>query len=470
MKPKAPRQRGRGRLTVLAVVGGALLGAGLALFAVMWLLNDKVAPPVIEAVVQDAETPDGGVPEESRGQRGKRPADPRLPSAQLTVYPTLTSVYDWPREPVSPTQLDDQRFAEALVVLCGPHADSDVRRWYAPWLLRAAREFDADPFLLGALMFRESGCRKKARGERIGLTGIDPALYQRDLRGRTYHYRAFADGKWTEETLSLDRFPFEPDFLHSPESNLYFAAAFTHAWEAQARGLRAAFVQKSDYRHPVSHYVWGDVIQGHRHEDWILAERRRLLEYYGAITPRPPVTWRGFQLGCPLDGCPRLVISTLGDARAGGTRAHAGNDFESTMGEPVRAVADGKVIFAGVDLPGRGAASKLPIWAQHDTDPSEMGVGGLYVCIDHGASADGEELVSCYMHLEAATVVQDRLVKRGEQVGRVGTSGIKESRPHLHFELHSKEGVLRAMDVLTGLAIGNPIHRPPAEGATLSGR
>jgi murein DD-endopeptidase MepM/ murein hydrolase activator NlpD len=356
--------------------------------------------------------------------------------------------------------VDDKRFAEALALLCGPHADPHVRRSYAPWILQAARELGADPFLLGGLIFRLSGCVSQSHGARLGLSGLDAALYQPNLQGGTYRYRVF-DGAWHERTLALDRFPFEPAALRRPEPNLYFAAAFLRGWEEQARGIRAAFVQDSDYRHYVSHYFWGDRVRSHREEDWVLVERRRLLEYYGALAPRPPVVWRGFTLGCPLDGCPRVVTSTLGDSRAGGTRAHKGNDFESTMGEPVRAVGDGKVLFAGVDLPGKGAASKIPIWAQRDVDPTDMGAGGLYVCIDHGTSRTREQLVSCYMHLEAATVVQDRIVKRGEQVGRVGTSGIKESRPHLHFEFHAGDGVHAALEVLKGIALGSPSVHPP---------
>jgi murein DD-endopeptidase MepM/ murein hydrolase activator NlpD len=95
-----------------------------------------------------------------------------------------------------------------------------------------------------------------------------------------------------------------------------------------------------------------------------------------------------------------------------------------------------------------------------------MGAGGLYVCIDHGESAE-EKLVSCYMHLEAATVVQDRVVTRGEQIGRVGTSGIKQSRPHLHFELHASDGVHASLEVLRGIAIGSPtVHAPPQADET----
>jgi murein DD-endopeptidase MepM/ murein hydrolase activator NlpD len=471
---------------VIAIALGALGGGALAIAFVGGLLDSELqsasSPPLRQpsAVPSSAAEPvDAAGPRATpaeaqppqKGKRSTRPETPRSLDFAQTVYPQLTSIYDWPREPDAPTApLDEKRFTEALVLLCGPHADREVRAWYAVFLLQGAREFGADPFLLGALMFRMSGCVQRAARPRAGLSGIAASLYRELIRRGVFRYRVFDEGTWRERSLSLKRFPFETAFIDSPESNLYFAAAFLRAWDEQARGSRAAFAQRSEYRHYVSHYVWGDSVQSHREEDWILVERRRLLEYYGAIKPRPPVRWHGFQLGCPLDGCPRVVTSTLGDARAGGTRLHAGNDFESTQGEPVRAIADGSVVFAGVDLPGRGAASRIPIWAQRNVDPAAMGAGGLYVCIDHGQSHSGESLVSCYMHLETASVVLGRSVARGDQVGIVGTSGIKESRPHLHFELHSSAGVHKATDVLSGLALGNPVPHPAEAGAPLSGQ
>lgn len=487
-----------GRARVLGVVLGSVLGAGAsAALLIAWLNQSAFEPasparlaapkPAIAsatgAATGSTESATGAVNIHAAASMAPaltRPKAARASAKPLNVLPTLTTVYEWPREPEAPAEIDDARFAEALVVLCGLHGDREVRPWYAPFLLRAAREFNVDPFLLGALMSRASACKNDGRGFRAGLLGFDPSLYQDDVKAGAYHYRVFdpeagtatagapsgsAARGWSERSLSLSRFPFEPKFFVSPESNLYFAAAFLRAWADQARGLRAAFVQRTEYRHFVSHYFWGDQVKSHREEDWVLVERRRFLEYYGTLSPRPPVRFRGFELGCPLDGCPRIITSTLGDSRAGGGRVHAGNDFESTVGEPVRAVADGKVVFAGVDLPGRGAASKIPIWAQRNVDPGEMGAGGLYVCVDHGVSSEGQSLVSCYMHLDAATVVQSREVKRGDQIGRVGASGIKESRPHLHFELHSQAGSYRAAEVLVGLAIGNPALRPPPEGA-----
>ena len=456
------------------MIAGAVLGAGLGVFALLWWLRAPATelPPAIAITApkptvtapKEAETVvvDAGAAARSASLR---PTTARAPATKRTPLGELTRTDEWPSEPESPSTVEDAPFIAALELLCGPYADKSVAPWYGPWLLRSAREHGADPFLLGALMFSMSGCTSDPPRIGSGLTGLDPSLYEHDVSKGRYRFRAFENGLWTERTIKIKRFPFNADFVRSAESNLYFAAAFLPAWQQQVNGLRASFVQPSEYRHYVSHFVWGDQVRSHREEDAILVERRRLLQYYGAIQMVPPVRWHGFELGCPLDGCPRLVTSTLGDAREGGVRLHAGNDFESTRGEPVRAVADGLVVFAGVDLPGKGAASKIPIWAQRNVDPETMGAGGLYVCIDHGESVKGEKLVSCYMHLEAATVVQGRELKRGEQVGRVGTSGIKQSKPHLHFELHSSKGVHRATDLLKGLAVGHPTAHSAQQGA-----
>ena len=59
-------------------------------------------------------------------------------------------------------------------------------------------------------------------------------------------------------------------------------------------------------------FVWGDAVRSDWEEDRILADRRRLLEYYGAHRGAPAITWHGVELGCPLDGCPRVILSWLG--------------------------------------------------------------------------------------------------------------------------------------------------------------
>jgi murein DD-endopeptidase MepM/ murein hydrolase activator NlpD len=94
------------------------------------------------------------------------------------------------------------------------------------------------------------------------------------------------------------------------------------------------------------------------------------------------------------------------------TRPHKGVDFAAPRGTPVRAVASGKVTFAG----------------------RQSGYGNM-VCIDHPGPYD-----TAYAHLERRErgLDQGALVARGQIIGYVGSTGLATG-PHLHFELH-KDG------------------------------
>lgn len=93
-------------------------------------------------------------------------------------------------------------------------------------------------------------------------------------------------------------------------------------------------------------------------------------------------------------------------------RTHMGIDIESETGVPVKAVADGIVVFAGDD----------PLM-------------GKTVEIDHG---DG--LVSVYMNLQPElpkNIATGAQLKCGDVIGGVGESSLIEITevPHLHFEM-----------------------------------
>ena len=83
---------------------------------------------------------------------------------------------------------------------------------------------------------------------------------------------------------------------------------------------------------------------------------------------------------------------------------HTGADFAAGEGTPVLAVADGTVVLA----------------ADHF-------FSGNSVFVDHG---DG--LISMYFHFSKIGVKKGQQVKRGEQLGRVGSTG-RASGPHLHL-------------------------------------
>lgn len=113
-----------------------------------------------------------------------------------------------------------------------------------------------------------------------------------------------------------------------------------------------------------------------------------------------------------------VVYSAFGDPRqrSGGRIAHhAGIDLAAPYGTPVQAAGAGEVVFAGRGYHGS------TLW-------------GLLVAIDHG-----EGWVTLYAHpSEAGVQVGDR-VRRGEEIGHIGTSG-NAIGPHVHVELR-QDGV-----------------------------
>lgn len=88
---------------------------------------------------------------------------------------------------------------------------------------------------------------------------------------------------------------------------------------------------------------------------------------------------------------------------------HAGTDFAAPGGSPIRAAADGRVIQAG--------------W---------NGGYGNYTCISHGRLA-GHGFATCYGHQSAILVTVGKYVRRGQVIGRVGSTGASTGY-HLHFE------------------------------------
>ncbi|MBX3697177.1 MAG: M23 family metallopeptidase [Dokdonella sp.] len=85
---------------------------------------------------------------------------------------------------------------------------------------------------------------------------------------------------------------------------------------------------------------------------------------------------------------------------------HSGRDYPVSLGSPVKAVADGTVVLA-----------------------AEHFFAGNSVFIDHGAG-----LVSMVFHLDSIAVKQGDAVKRGQTIGKVGSTG-RATGPHLHIGL-----------------------------------
>ena len=91
----------------------------------------------------------------------------------------------------------------------------------------------------------------------------------------------------------------------------------------------------------------------------------------------------------------------------GGSEAHGGQDMATATGTPVYATGDGVVTMAEFKSNGYGNQ----------------------VVIDHGYGYQ-----SRYAHLSVITVAEGMTVKRGEQIGNVGSTG-KSTGAHLHYEV-----------------------------------
>lgn len=163
--------------------------------------------------------------------------------------------------------------------------------------------------------------------------------------------------------------------------------------------------------------------------------RAAMLRWSGA--PAAPAVVRE-ELALPVV---RTRLSSSYGARRdpidGTVRMHRGLDIPEAMGTPVGAAASGTVVFAG-----------------------RSGGYGNLVRIDHG---DGNE--TRYGHLSSLAVGVGDLLRQGQILGRVGSTG-RSTGPHLHFEVR-QHGI--AVDPLTRMhaPIGTSIALAPQVPATI---
>ncbi len=123
------------------------------------------------------------------------------------------------------------------------------------------------------------------------------------------------------------------------------------------------------------------------------AKSRRKAQFKPAWNGKAPFTW-------PLKG---MVTSRFGPRNGS---FHDGIDIGAPIGTPVRAAADGRVIYSGV-LRGYGNV----------------------VIVRHARG-----YVTVYAHHKVNRVKEGEEVRRGQKIAEVGTSG-RTTGPSLHFEV-----------------------------------
>lgn len=123
-------------------------------------------------------------------------------------------------------------------------------------------------------------------------------------------------------------------------------------------------------------------------------------------------------LSRPVNG---PVTSGFGPRRhpiLGYMRMHAGLDFKAGYGQPIFAVTDGVVAFAG-----------------------RNGGYGNFVRLNHSGG-----LASGYGHMSRIVARPGSRVRRGQVIGYVGSTGLSTG-PHLHYELYRNGRAINPMSV-----------------------
>jgi murein DD-endopeptidase MepM/ murein hydrolase activator NlpD len=367
--------------------------------------------------------------------RAARPWRAREPSVEPKPAHQLRNVATWPAEPATPAEIDPEKFRVAFARLCAVDPDGAVAELAAP-VLAAARVEEVDPFELAALAFVASGCDPKhKKGPGVGLLAIDAAMYR---------------GEGAPPLDPALRPLLSTRKLLAAATNLEAGAKLLKMWQTTHQASDEAF-GGVPHRDAVSHFFWGDEVKSSGHEDLVLTARRRMLVAYAGAPEAPRLTRVGVSMVSPLEAPPRVATSGPGEERDGGARQHRGLDLVATIGEPVRAAASGTVIFAGVNLPGHPRKDDVPPTKLARYAHRRLGVGGIYVCIDHDATE--HKVVTCYMHLRRYIISQRDHVEAGQTIGFVGTTGVKVSPPHLHFEVRVDDMFTNPLRVLGDWAI-----------------
>lgn len=103
---------------------------------------------------------------------------------------------------------------------------------------------------------------------------------------------------------------------------------------------------------------------------------------------------------------------------------HLGIDYGVNEGTPVKAIADGAVLWSdwSINMPVDFARANMFV-------PGAPG-GGITVLLQHGGYR------GIYAHLSKTDLTNGQRVKRGDIIGYSGTTG-NSTGPHLHFEVYT---------------------------------
>lgn len=148
--------------------------------------------------------------------------------------------------------------------------------------------------------------------------------------------------------------------------------------------------------------------------------------YGRAAEPTGPDSQRTVKVIMP-PGAPSITqafwSNAPADSKNPARNSHKGIDIIAAKGTPIISPATGKVVAVAADP-----------------------MSGKRIVIDHGPDDSGALITTWYFHLDRQLVKTGDQVRRGEQIGTVGASGLLAPFSHLHFEIHRNAGTDEAVN------------------------
>ena len=321
-------------------------------------------------------------------------------------------------------QLDDRVSALDAEIMTAETdlADAQARLAAAEEALATARQaaFVTEDQLLGA----HSELRRRAVAAYIGqphLRAADLALRPRSARASAAT-ASYLKAMVRAQAASVRRYTELRDQMHKMRDAL---ESTRNEAELRRREVDARAIDLAGARDASTQARAASAAEEKSQRTLLSDVRKRVREFEGQIAALKKESdaiaamlraRQAGRTGVTLSGKGALAVPAAGPVSSGfgrrvhpifGTiRMHTGIDIDAGNGSPIRAAADGVVVWSG-----------------------DRGGYGLCTIIDHGGN-----LATLYAHQSRTGVAEGATVKRGQVIGAVGSTGFSTG-PHLHFEV-----------------------------------
>ena len=173
--------------------------------------------------------------------------------------------------------------------------------------------------------------------------------------------------------------------------------------------------------------------EGEKYNIWSNTKEPQIVKTYKTVVKKTPSKYKAFRNPLRVMRITSRFTYKRWHPILHRYRPHLGIDIGAKKGTPIHAVADGKVVFAGW-MRGYGRVTK----------------------ISHGGG-----YVSLYAHQSRQLVRAGQIVKAGQTIGRVGSTGISTG-PHLHLGIYKKGRPINPFRVLHKIVLiqgGSTIYK-----------